>query len=150
MLYFTKTTTCLAEVHLVDPNTCIFKSNKWGINYYFPLNHLGVKSCPDHTKVSIWFQLWNCWGSCSEIDVGTPLFTLLQPVLGESLSYKLTLDNHLVCQTLKNCTCTPRGDKITEPFEIGVCTKEYCKLERLADWPACLPALVSLNISLTI
>jgi hypothetical protein len=38
-----------------------------------------VNSCLDHTKLSIRFQPWNCWGLCSEIDVGPPLFTLLRP-----------------------------------------------------------------------
>ena len=33
----------------------------------------------DHTKLSVQFQPWNCWGSCWGIDVGPPLFTLLQP-----------------------------------------------------------------------
>jgi hypothetical protein len=35
-------------------------------------------SCPDHTKLSVWLQLWNCWGLCFNLDVGRPLFTLLQ------------------------------------------------------------------------
>ena len=35
-------------------------------------------SSPDHTKLSFRFQSWNCWGLCSNIDVGPPLFTLLQ------------------------------------------------------------------------
>ena len=35
-------------------------------------------SCPDHTKLFIRFQLWNCWGLCSEVDVCSSLFTLLQ------------------------------------------------------------------------
>ena len=39
----------------------------------------GVVSCPNHTKLSIRFQLWNCWGLCLGKDVGSPLFTLLQP-----------------------------------------------------------------------
>ena len=29
-------------------------------------------------QLSVQFQPWNCWGLCSEIDVGPPLFTLLQ------------------------------------------------------------------------
>ena len=33
---------------------------------------------PDHTKVPVRFQPWNGWGLCWEIDVGQPLFTLLQ------------------------------------------------------------------------
>ena len=37
-----------------------------------------VYSCPDHTKLSVQFQPWNRWWLCSEIDVGPPLFTLLQ------------------------------------------------------------------------
>ena len=37
-----------------------------------------VISCPDHTKLSVRFQPWNCWGLCWEIDVGPPRFTLLQ------------------------------------------------------------------------
>ena len=36
-------------------------------------------SRPDHTKLSVRFHLWNCWGLCPEVDVGTPLFILLQP-----------------------------------------------------------------------
>ena len=36
-------------------------------------------TCPDQTKLSIQFQLWNCFGLCLGIDVGPPLFTLLQP-----------------------------------------------------------------------
>jgi hypothetical protein len=35
--------------------------------------------CPDHTKLSVRLQLWNCWGLCSEIDIGPPFFILLQP-----------------------------------------------------------------------
>ena len=35
-------------------------------------------SCPGYTKLSIWFQPWNWWGLCSEVDVGPPLSTLLQ------------------------------------------------------------------------
>jgi len=27
-------------------------------------------SSPDHTKLSVWFQLWNFWGLCSDLDVG--------------------------------------------------------------------------------
>jgi hypothetical protein len=44
-------------------------------------NHPSVAKvwCPDHTKLSVQLQLWNCWGLCSEIDVGPPLFTLFQP-----------------------------------------------------------------------
>ena len=41
--------------------------------YYF--SHL---SCPKHTKLSIRFKPWNFWGLCSRIDVGPPVFTLLQ------------------------------------------------------------------------
>ena len=37
------------------------------------------ESCLDHTRLSIRFQLWNCWGLGSKIDIGPPLFTLLQP-----------------------------------------------------------------------
>ena len=36
-------------------------------------------SCSDHTKLSVRIQPWNCWGLCSEIGVGPPLFTMLQP-----------------------------------------------------------------------
>jgi len=35
-------------------------------------------SCPYHTKISVRFQLWNCLGSCWELDDDPPLFTLLQ------------------------------------------------------------------------
>ena len=35
-------------------------------------------SCHDHTKISVRFRLWNCWGLCWEIDVGPSLFTSLQ------------------------------------------------------------------------
>ena len=39
-----------------------------------------ISWCPDHTKLSVQFQPWNCWRLCSELlDVGPPLFTLLQP-----------------------------------------------------------------------
>ena len=32
-----------------------------------------------HQTFFIRFQLWNCWGLCLQLDVGPPLFTLLQP-----------------------------------------------------------------------
>ena len=35
--------------------------------------------CPNHTKLFIRFEPWNCWGFCWEIDDGSPLFSLLQP-----------------------------------------------------------------------
>ena len=35
-------------------------------------------SCPNHTKLPVRFQPWNCWGLCSKLDVGPLLFTLLQ------------------------------------------------------------------------
>ena len=38
----------------------------------------GSVSFPDHLKLSVRFQPWNCWGPCSNIDVDPPLFTLLQ------------------------------------------------------------------------
>ena len=44
----------------------------WTSNGYFS------SSCPDHTKLYVGFQLWNCWRLCLEIGVGPPLFTLLQ------------------------------------------------------------------------
>ena len=47
----------------------------WWFGLY---TYLGY-SCPDHTKLSGRFQLRNCWGLCSKIEVGPPLFTLLQP-----------------------------------------------------------------------
>ena len=34
-----------------------------------------TKSRPDHTKLPVQFQPWNCWGLCSQLDVGPPLFT---------------------------------------------------------------------------
>ena len=34
---------------------------------------------PDHTTIYVQFQPWNCWRSYSKINVGPPLFTLLQP-----------------------------------------------------------------------
>ena len=41
-------------------------------------SHLDQNSCPHHTKLTIQFELWNCSGLWGEIDVGSPLFTLLQ------------------------------------------------------------------------
>ena len=45
-------------------------------------SHIGCglvrNSCPDHTKLSVRFEPWSCWGLCWEIDVGPPRFTLLQ------------------------------------------------------------------------
>ena len=38
-------------------------------------------SRPDHTKLFVQSWPWDCWGLCWEIDVGPPLFTLLQPEL---------------------------------------------------------------------
>ena len=46
---------------------------------YIFFTHTTKPLCPDHTKVSVWFQLWNCWRLCWEIDVGPSLFTLIQP-----------------------------------------------------------------------
>ena len=40
-------------------------------------SHLHQNACPDHTKVYVRFEPWNCWGLYWEIDVGPPLFTLL-------------------------------------------------------------------------
>ena len=40
-------------------------------------SHLDQNSCPHHTKFSIQFKPLNCWGFPWEIDVGSPLFTLL-------------------------------------------------------------------------
>ena len=33
-------------------------------------------TCPDHTKLSVRFQLRNCLGLCSKLDVGPLLFTI--------------------------------------------------------------------------
>ena len=41
-------------------------------------SHLDQNSCPHHTKLSVQFEPWICWGFSWEIDVGSPLFTLLQ------------------------------------------------------------------------
>jgi hypothetical protein len=38
-----------------------------------------IEHCLNHTNVSVQFQSWNYWRLCWEIDVGPPLFTLLQP-----------------------------------------------------------------------
>jgi hypothetical protein len=35
-------------------------------------------SCPNHNKLSVWFQPWHCWRLCSEVIIGPPLSTLLQ------------------------------------------------------------------------
>ena len=35
--------------------------------------HRSTVSCPDHTKLPVRFQPWNCWGLCLEIYVGQPL-----------------------------------------------------------------------------
>ena len=35
-------------------------------------------SCPDHTKLFVRSQPWDCSGLCQEMDVDPPLFTLLQ------------------------------------------------------------------------
>ena len=40
--------------------------------------HESQLSCPDHTKLLVKFQPWNCRRICSKIDVDPPLFTLLQ------------------------------------------------------------------------
>ena len=37
-----------------------------------------TNSCPNHTKISIWFKPWNCRGLGWKIDIGPPLFILLQ------------------------------------------------------------------------
>jgi hypothetical protein len=60
------------QVTLVRPLP--LRHGSYGQNH----NLANRESCPDHTKLSVWFQLWNCWGLCSDLDVGAPLFTLLQ------------------------------------------------------------------------
>ena len=43
-----------------------------------PTSKLSSKpSCPDHTKLSVQFQPWKCWGLCFEIDVGPSFCTLV-------------------------------------------------------------------------
>ena len=37
-----------------------------------------IHSCFDHTQLSVQFQQGNCWGLYFKVDVGPPLFTLLQ------------------------------------------------------------------------
>ena len=67
------------------------------------LGATGVMSptSPDHTKFSFGFQPWNCWGLCSNIDVGPPLFTLLQPEMPTDGVWTSWCDRPLIHGTWK-------------------------------------------------
>ena len=61
--------TCACRVHVPGP---------YGASE-LSIARLPFSSCPDHTKIAVRFRPWTCWGLCWEIDVGPPLFILLQP-----------------------------------------------------------------------
>ena len=71
----------LSVVWIVGREGIVISSNhSYLMQQHVTLTSLhSASSCLDHTKFSIQFQPWNCWGRCSQIVVGPPLFKLLQP-----------------------------------------------------------------------
>ena len=59
-------------------NRLFFKLNRFICNLAVGSPH-SLSQTPITPKISIQFQPWNWWGLCWELDVGPPLFTLLQP-----------------------------------------------------------------------
>jgi hypothetical protein len=77
---------CEYDDHLIHPkwtNILLFnKGRQWLANTLIKTHSWSNQQCnsyPDHTNTSVRFRPWNHLGLCWEIDVGPPLFTLLQP-----------------------------------------------------------------------
>ena len=83
-----------------------------GANWSSWKRERGRDSDPDHTKVSVRFQPWSCWGLRSELDVSPPLFTLLQSEMPTDGVWAGWCDQPLklhACRSLELCRGRPHS-----------------------------------------